>query len=170
MSMEIVKQIRGQIAYHHMEIERLASALEVIEQVSGKALPVTKKDQPLFSVRRIAAAPASPQEKAVETKPTTGKGAKRVKSDKKINWKETVQNVLREHDEPLKSGEVIECLDIKRDDKLTRQAVYNALSHLTVNGVLTRDKDSYYHLAQREVTATEAKTADVIPATEQVAA
>ena len=77
------------------------------------------------------------------------KGGTRVKRDKKIDWKETVQNVLKEHETPLRSGDVIDCLDIKRDDKLSRQSVYNALSHLTVGGFLSRDAESYYHFTDK---------------------
>lgn len=135
---DIVQQIEMQIAERYAEIAKFEAALEVIRQVSGKpsAGGKAKSQQPLFTVRKsqpTLAAPKTPKAGVRQSPAKTG-----------VDWKHTVCNVLQERG-PLPSGEIAAVLGVL-DHKQDKQAVYNALSALKINGFLERDAQGNYSI------------------------
>lgn len=124
--MEIVEKIRAEIQLHELELERLRTALGVIEQYAGKAV----KPAPMLTIRKQVEKPA----------PKAGTGALPLKS--------MILKLLHAQDgETLSIKEIMpEALAAGRK----KQSVYGALDALVKDRLIVKVSGGNYSLPSKQ--------------------
>lgn len=126
--MDYVAGIRAEIQHHLDEIQKLQTALEVLERMTptGKG---KKAPDPLFTVRRTA--PALTTKKGEERDGRTGKRRDNISVIQKV------VATIAASPEPLLSADVIETLGFNTSGSM-RQRIYAAINAALGRGMIER--------------------------------
>ncbi|MDX0299595.1 hypothetical protein GOL31_02835 [Sinorhizobium medicae] len=121
--MDIAHKIRDQIAHHRAEILRLESALEVIDEVTGKP---AKAEKPMITIRKTVDydAPAAPKQRPKPNRSASRKLEGRIMDDLRANG-------------PSHSRDVQKRLGVEK------KAVWNRLYAMKERGTIIREGDLY---------------------------
>lgn len=148
-----LEQIDELIIYHRAELERLEIARQVIASLANSNnTQKTTAEEPAadtaITIRRTTPKPTAAPAKATKAdKPKAAKGVPApARTEDKAALKEKVLSELAVS--PRKSGDLIEKFAPPNPDKAEKQFVYALLYDLKRTGVVTRDEESLYRLAQ----------------------
>lgn len=139
----MIEEINGKIAVHEAEIAKLKGALGVILKIVGKPTGTAKETKQLAAPKK----PSGPLFTVTKAKPASEKPPRAPRGE--IDWKDTVRNVIAASAKPLKSGDIVDMLNLRGDsveEKRKKQAVYNALSTMSLSGALQKDSEGRFSL------------------------
>lgn len=129
--MEIVEKIRAEIQLHELELERLRTALGVIEQYAGK----TVKPAPMLTIRKQVEKPAP-------------KAGTPVKGNGALSLKGMILKLLHAQD-----GETLSIKQIMPEALATgrkKQSVYGALDALVKDRLIVKVSGGNYSLPSKQ--------------------
>lgn len=148
-----LEQIDAQLAALHMEMERLQIARDVITKLEGRSKPqvLTLKANPAPSQKSgpITIRKITDGSEGEKPKRQSNKGGARVVDRKRgPEARKKIMAVIKEA-APINAAGIIERLgyDTQRDNQL----VYNTTSKWLMDGVLTKDEERRFALADPEI-------------------